>query len=95
MFADCTERVPSPVYETFVVAPATPDDIRYTNSPDFPDGAGPVAPIGPPDGPVGPVAPIGPPEGPGGPVAPIGPPNEKTVPRLGPKALLKLIYYYV
>ena len=78
-----TYKFPSPVYETLLVAPATPEDIKYTKSPGFPAGPGPVDPCGPvaPSGPVdpcGPVAPSGPvdpcgPVAPSGPVDPVGP----------------------
>ena len=63
-----------PVYDAFVAAPATPDDVRYTRFPAVPDGAGPVAPAGPVD-PVAPVAPVDPvaPVAPVDPVAPVAP----------------------
>ena len=48
-----TDNVPSATYETFEVDPATPDDTRYTMSPGFPVGAGPMGPVGP-GGPGGP-----------------------------------------
>ena len=72
-----TYKFPSPVYETFAVAPATPDETRYTNSPGFPDGAGPVAPVKP-VAPVDPVAPVAPSK----PVAPVDPvaPSDPTYP---------------
>jgi len=68
-----TYKFPSPVYETLLVAPATPDETRYTKSPGFPDGAGPVAPVSPvaPVAPVDPVAPVAPVD----PVAPVAPSN--------------------
>jgi hypothetical protein len=37
-------RFPSPEYDTFAVAPAVPDEMRYTRLPGVPVGAGPVDP---------------------------------------------------
>jgi hypothetical protein len=79
--AFATYKLPFPVYDIFIVPPATPELTRYTSCPDKPFGAGPVDPIGPvapfdpagPVAPVGPVAPTGPPDGPVAPVTPVAP----------------------